>query len=78
MGKAPSGVAKLARRYGKKTIAICGAEGDGAKAVHDAGIIAYFPVLRKVTTLEEAMLPETTAENIRSTVEEVFRVVSAF
>ena len=75
MGKAPAGVAKLALRYGKKTIAICGAEGEGAKAVHDAGIIAYFPVLRKVTTLEEAMAPEAAAENIRSTVEEVFRIV---
>ena len=59
-------------------IAVCGAEGDGAKAVHDVGIVAYFPVLRKVTTLEEAMAPETAAENIRSTVEEVFRVVSSF
>ena len=54
MGKAPVGVAKLAKKYGKKVIAFAGAVQRDARACNDAGIDAFFPILRGVVTLEEA------------------------
>ena len=39
------------------------------------GIDAFFPILRQVTTLEEAMDPQTAQKNMESAVEQVFRVI---
>ena len=36
---------------------------------------AFFPILRQVTTLEEAMDPQTAQKNMESAVEQVFRVI---
>ena len=77
MGKAPIGVARLAKKYGKKVIAFCGCTGDGVEAVNDAGIDAFFPILRKVTSLEEALDVRDAAANLTSTAEQVFRLVSS-
>ena len=46
-----------------------------ATACNDAGIDAFFPVVRGVTTLEEAMKPEVAKENIRQTINQVFRLL---
>ena len=35
----------------------------------------FFPILRQVTTLEEAMDPQTAQKNMESAVEQVFRVI---
>lgn len=43
MGKAPIGVASLARRHHKPVIAFAGSVTDGAAACNQAGIDAYFP-----------------------------------
>ena len=75
MGKAPAGVAGLAKRFGKPVIAFCGAVRDGAEACHAAGIDAYFPILRQVSTLEEAMQPETAGKSLADTAEQVFRLL---
>ena len=75
MGKAPVGVAKLAKKYGAKVIAIAGSVTREATACNDAGIDAFFPVVRGVTTLEEAMKPEVAKENIRQTINQVFRLL---
>ncbi len=75
MGKAPAGVARLAKRYGKPVVAFAGGIADGAQACHAAGIDAFFPAVRGVTTLEEAMRPETAAENLAAAAEQVFRLV---
>ena len=55
MGKAPIGVAKLAKEQGIPVIAFAGAVTEGAKACNQAGIDAYFPILREIITLEDAM-----------------------
>ena len=73
MGKAPIGVAKLAKRHGKRVIAFCGCVGAGVEAVNAAGIDAFFPILRTVTTLEEALEKGHAAENLAATAEQVFR-----
>lgn len=74
MGKAPVGVAKLAHKYNAKVIAVAGSVTKEATACNDAGIDAFFPVVRGVTTLEEAMKSENAKENIRQTINQVFRL----
>lgn len=78
MGKAPVGVAKLAKKYGKPVLAFAGSVTEEADACNAAGIDAFFPILRQVATLEEAMDPETARRNMKKTVEQVFRVISRF
>lgn len=75
MGKAPVGVARLAKKYGAKVIAFAGSVTPDATACNDAGIDAFFPIIRGITTLEEAMKPDTAVENLKATVEQVFRLI---
>lgn len=75
MGKAPVGVAKLAKKYGAKVIAFAGSVTPGASACNEAGIDAFFPIVRGVTTLEEAMKPETAGTNMTLAAEQVFRLL---
>ena len=75
MGKAPIGVARLAKKYGKRVLAFSGILGDGVEAVNAAGIDAYFPILRKLVSLEEALDVTNAAANLSATVEQVFRLL---
>lgn len=74
MGKAPIGVAKLAKAQRIPVLAFAGAVTVGAKACNQAGIDAYFPILREITTLEDAMNKENTRRNLEDTVEQVIRL----
>ena len=74
MGKAPIGVAKLAKEQGIPVIAFAGAVTEGAKACNQVGIDAYFPILREIITLEDAMKKETAKQNLADTVEQVMRL----
>jgi glycerate kinase len=73
MGKAPIGAAAVAKKHGKRVIAFCGCVGDGARKVNEHGIDAFFPVLRTVVTLEEALDRGNAAKNLTDTTEQVFR-----
>jgi glycerate kinase len=75
MGKAPVGVAAVAKRFGKKVVAFAGAIGEGAEAVNAHGIDAFVPILRSITTLEAALDKATAAANLSATVEQVFRIL---
>ena len=75
MGKAPIGVAKLAKKYGAKVLAFAGAVTKDAGACNSEGIDGFFPIVRGVTTLEEAMKPEVAKENMVAVVEQVFRII---
>lgn len=75
MGKAPVGVARLARKYHATVLAFAGSVTKDASTCNDAGIDAFFPVIRGVTTLEEAMDPKNAQENLRATTEQVFRLI---
>ncbi len=75
MGKVPVGVAKLAKKYGKTVLAFSGAVTKDAKNCNAEGIDAFFPIVRGVTTLEEAMNVENAKANMRDTVEQVFRLL---
>ena len=74
-GKAPVGVAKLAKKYEKKVIAFAGSVTKDAIVCNDYGIDAFFPVLRRITSLKEAMKSENAAENLSDTVTQVFNLI---
>lgn len=74
MGKAPIGVAKLAKTQGIPVIAFAGTVTEGAKACNQAGIDAYFPILREITTLEDALNKETAKQNLADSVEQAIRL----
>lgn len=78
LGKAPIGVAKAAKKYGKKVIAFSGCATEGATACNMHGIDAFFPILRDVQTRSEAMNPENAGKNLSATVEQVFRLIDCF
>lgn len=75
MGKAPIGVAKLAKKYGAKVIAIAGCLTDDAVACNEEGIDAFFSIVNKSTTLEEAMNSNNAKKNIINTSTQIFNLV---
>lgn len=77
MGKAPIGVAKLAKKYNKPVIAFAGSVTKEASACNKAGIDAYFPIVRGITTLEEAMCKENAKDNLIETSKQVMLLIKA-
>ena len=75
MGKAPIGVAALAKKHHKKVIAFAGCVTEDAKVCNQNGIDAFFPILRNVVTREEAMQAENARRNMMDTAEQVFRLI---
>lgn len=75
-GKAPIGVAKIAKKFDKPVLAFAGAVTKDAIACNEHGIDAFFPILRGVQTLQEAMEPENAKYNMVSTVEQIFRLIN--
>lgn len=78
MGKAPVGIARIAKQHGAKVVALAGAVIEGAEECNENGIDAYFPILRKVVTLDEAMEPETARTNMIKTTEQIMRLVKVW
>ncbi len=77
MGKAPVGVAEIAKRHNKKVVAFAGSVAKDAGACNAHGIDAFFPILRGICTLQEAMDKDTAAQNLSNTAEQVFRLAKA-
>lgn len=77
MGKAPIGIAKLAKKYNPsvKVIAFSGGATVEAQAVNKNGIDAYFPILHLPMDKCTAMLPGITKQNLAQSVEQVFRLL---
>lgn len=79
MGKAPVGVAQLAKACQPHclTVALCGCAKQDAEHVNQHGIDAYFPILHAPMTLEEAMRRATTEQNLRQTMQQVMHLIHA-
>lgn len=77
MGKAPAGAAKLAKKYGRPVVALAGSVTKEATACNRNGIDAFFPILRRIVTFEEAMKAENAKSNLADTAEQVFRLWNA-
>ncbi len=75
MGKAPIGVAKLAKKHGKKVIAFAGGTTKDAAKCNEEGIDAYFSILQLPMSVEEAMEYDTARYNLRTSAAQVFRLI---
>ena len=75
MGKAPSGVADIAKRYGKPVLAFSGCVTEDAGVCNEHGIDAFFPILRSALSLQEAMEHDTARKNMTAAVEQAFRLI---
>ena len=75
MGKAPAGVARLAKKYNKKVIAFAGCVSDDAEICNQYGIDAYFPIMRKPDTLENLLDKQNAYKNLHDTAYQVFRLI---
>ena len=75
MGKAPIGVAKLAKKHGKRVVAFAGCVTADAEECNNHGIDAFFPIIRGITTLDEALDRDNAYSNLRATAYQVFRLI---
>lgn len=63
-GKAPVGVARRAKRYGKPVVAVVGGRASSLHGVYSAGIDLVLPAVRRPMTLERAMEPSEVRRNL--------------
>ena len=63
-GKAPVGVARRAKRYGKPVVAVVGGRADNLDAVYGQGVDLVLPVCRKPMGLELALDPQDATTNL--------------
>ncbi len=63
-GKAPVGVARRAKRYGKPVAAVVGGRADNLDAVYEQGIDLVLPICRKPMDLEQALDPQEATTNL--------------
>ncbi|MFJ5758997.1 glycerate kinase [Neobacillus sp. NPDC093182] len=78
MGKAPAGIALLAKQHRIPVIALAGDITEGNPSLHESGITAYFTIVGGPISLEKAMNPETTRTNLKRTGEQIGRVLQLF
>ena len=63
-GKAPVGVARRAKRYGKPVVAVVGGRADNLDAVYEQGIDLVLPICRKPMSLDQALDPHEATTNL--------------
>ncbi len=63
-GKAPVGVARRAKRYGKPVAAVVGGRADNLNAVYEQGIDLVLPICRKPMSLDQALEPREATTNL--------------
>lgn len=63
-GKAPVGVARRAKRFGKPVVAVVGGHADNLDAVYEQGIDLVLPVCRKPMPLDQALDQQEATTNL--------------
>ena len=63
-GKAPVGVARRAKRYGKPVVAVVGGRADNLDVVYEQGIDLVLPICRKPMSLDQALDPQEATANL--------------
>ena len=63
-GKAPVGVARRAKRYGKPVVAVVGGRADNLDAAYGQGVDLVLPVCRRPMTLDQALDPQEATINL--------------
>ncbi len=77
MGKAPLGVAQLARKHSIPTIALAGGVSKETATLNEMGITSYFSIVNAPMSLDEAMDPQITFDNLRLRTNQLFRLIHA-
>ena len=72
-GKAPVGVARRAKRYGKPVVAVVGGRADNLDAVYGQGVDLVLPVCRRPMPLDQALDPQEATTNLICAGESVAR-----
>ncbi|MFU0782451.1 MAG: Glycerate kinase [Thermoanaerobacterium thermosaccharolyticum] len=55
-GKAPAGIARIAKKYGKPVVILSGGLGKNYKNLYDVGVTSMFSIVDRPMTLQEAMI----------------------
>lgn len=55
-GKAPAGIARIAKKYGKPVVILSGGLGKNYKDLYDVGVTSMFSIVDRPMTLQEAMI----------------------
>ena len=63
-GKAPVGVARRAKRYGKPVVAVVGGRAGNLDAVYEQGVDLVLPICRKPMPLDQALDPQEATTNL--------------
>lgn len=63
-GKAPVGVARRSKRYGKPVVAVVGGRADNLDAVYEQGVDLVLPICRKPMSLNQALDPQEATTNL--------------
>ena len=71
-GKLPAEIARRAKKAGVPVVAIVGSIGDGAGKMHDVGINAYFSIIDRPCSMNDAM--SRAPQLVAHTVEQVVRL----
>lgn len=75
MGKAPIGVARLGKKYGKRVVAFGGSVTEDARYCHAQGIDALLSITPGPMSLSHAMKPEVARKNLAMAAEQVMRLL---
>lgn len=77
MGKAPLGVAQLAKKHEIPVLALAGCITEETALLNELGITSYFSIVNAPMTLEEAMDSTVTSDNLRTTTKQIFRLIQS-
>ncbi|HWO94982.1 MAG TPA: glycerate kinase [Bacillus sp. (in: firmicutes)] len=77
MGKAPFGIAQLAHKYHVPVIALAGGITEEASVLNQYGVTSCFSIMNAPMSLEQAMDPKVTFDNLRFTTSQLFRLIKA-
>ena len=64
----------MAKKFDIPVLAFAGSVTKDATECNKNGIDAFFPILRGISTLEDAMKPENAKQNLTDTAEQAFRL----
>ncbi|ERJ13148.1 glycerate kinase family protein [Haloplasma contractile] len=77
MGKAPMGVAKLAKKYNVPVIGIAGSVSEDAYRLNNQGLTAIFSIINEPMTLTEAMDKCQATKMVKEAVTQLFKLIKS-
>lgn len=78
MGKAPIGVAQIAKKFQIPVLAFSGCVTRDAVVCNKEGIDAFFPILREVVSQKDAVDSQNAKQNMADAAEQAFRMIQTF